>query len=92
MFRNLTYGNSDADTANVEKSIAQGFIQCRDFTTVARSKIEMVHVEKFTKKRGRYALSLQTIGAGDLLKWNVLNGDPVTPVAEPGSIRKLNQS
>ena len=73
LFRNLTYGNSDADTANVEKSIAQG-------------------VEKFTKKRGRYALSLQTIGAGDLLKWNVLNGDPVTPVAEPGSIRKLNQS
>ena len=89
---NLTYRNSDADTDNVEKSITQGYIQCRDFTTVASSKTEMVHVEKLTTKGVKYALSLQTIGAGDLLKWNIWNGDPAKPGTEPGIIKKLNQS
>ena len=59
LLRNLTYRNSDADTANVEKSITQGYIQCRDFTTVASSKTKMVQIEKLTTKGGKYALSLQ---------------------------------
>ena len=62
------YRNSDTDTANVEKSITQGYIQHKDFTTVASSKTEMVHIEKLTTKGGKYALSLHTISAGDLLK------------------------
>ena len=65
----MTYRNSDADTTNVEKSIIQGYMQCRDFTAVASSKTEMVRVEKLTTKGGGgYALSYQTVGAGDLLK------------------------
>ena len=68
LLRNLTYRNSDADTVKVEKSITQGYIECWDFTTVASSKTEMVHVEKLTTKGGQYALSLQTVGAGDQLK------------------------
>ena len=65
----MTYRNSDADTTNVEKSIIQGYMQCRDFTAVASSKTEMVRVEKLTTKGGgEYALSYQTVGAGDLLK------------------------
>ena len=39
---------------------------------------------------GKYALPLQTIGAGDLLKRNIWNGNPVTPGTEPGFIKKLN--
>ena len=69
MLRDLRYRNSDADTAKIEKSITQGYIQCMDFTTVASSKTEMVHVEKLTAKGGQYALSLQTIGAEDLQSW-----------------------
>ena len=38
------YINSDADTANTNKSISQGYIQGRDFTMVTSSKTEMVHV------------------------------------------------
>ena len=52
LLRNLTYRNSDADTANVEKSITQCCIQRRDFTTLASSKTEIVHVEKLTTKGG----------------------------------------
>ena len=59
---------------------------------VASSKTEMVRVEKLTTKGLKYALSLQTIGAGELLKWNIWNGGPATPGTEPGLIRKLSQS
>ena len=92
LLRNLTYRNSDADTANVEKSITQGYILYRDFTTVTRSKTEMVQVEKLTTKGGQYALSLQTIGAGDLLKWIIWSEDPTTPGREPGCTKKFMQS
>ena len=85
LLRNLTYRDSDADTANVEKSVTQAYIQCKDFTTVANSKTEMVQIEKLTTRGGKYVLSLQTIGAGDLLKWNIWNGDPATPGTGQGS-------
>ena len=52
LLRNVTYRNSDTDTTNVEKSIIQGYMQCRDFTAVASSKTEMVRVEKLTTKGG----------------------------------------
>ena len=68
LLRNLTYRDSDVNTANIEKPITQGYIQCWDFTTVASSKTEMVHVEKLTTKGGKYALSLQTSDAAELLK------------------------
>ena len=92
LLRNLTYRNSDADTANAEKSITQCCIQCRDFSQVASSKTEMVHVDKLTAKRGQYALFLQTVGPVDLLKWNIWSGDPTTPGREPGCKRKFMQS
>ena len=92
LLHNLTYRNSDADTANVEKSITQGYIQCRDLTTVASSKTEMVHVEKLTTKVGQYAFYLQTIGAENLLKWSIWGGDPNTKGGEPGCPRKFMQS
>ena len=52
LLRNVTYKNSDANTANVEESIIQGYVQCRDFTAVASSKTEMVRVEELTTKGG----------------------------------------
>ena len=92
MLRKLTYRNSDADTANVENAITQVYIQCTDFTTVASSKTEMVHVEKLTTKEGQYALSLQTVSAGDLLKSSIWIGYPATPGREPRCTRKFMQS
>ena len=61
MLRNVTYKNSDTNTANVEESIIQGYVQCRYFTAVASSKTETVRVEELTTKGGGVCLVLTNI-------------------------------